>query len=475
MKNIKMAENYKQDLVHPIFKKISKILEQENLQAFVIGGFVRDIILKRPSKDIDIVVLGSGIELATKVASSISKKINVSVFKRFGTAMFRLDDTEIEFVGARKESYSADSRNPFVEEGSLEDDQNRRDFTINALAISLNKETYGELLDPFNGISDMENLIIRTPLNPDITFSDDPLRMLRAIRFASQLGFDIDDKTFESLQKNKDRISIISPERITDELNKIILSPVPSIGFLLLDSCGLLELIFPELCKLKGVEQYNEQFHKDNFYHTLGVLDNISTKTNDLWLRWAAILHDIGKADTKKIVAGKWTFHGHEFVGFKMVNSIFRKMRLPMNEKMKYVAKLVKLHLRPIVLSQEIVSDSAVRRLIFDAGDDINDLMSLCESDITSKNQEKVKKFLANFQLVREKIIDIEQKDSIRNFSPPITGEIIMESLKMEPCREVGIIKNRIKDAIIDGEIPNTYEAAYDLMIAEATKLGISI
>lgn len=456
------------------FGLVSEAADELGLEAYVIGGYVRDIFLRRPSKDIDIVAIGSGIELAKAVSRKLGRNARLSIFKTFGTAQVKLGDIELEFVGARKESYTHDSRKPIVEDGTLEDDQNRRDFTINALALCLNASRYGELIDPFDGIGDMERLTIKTPLNPDITFSDDPLRMMRAVRFASQLGFDIDPLTFEAIERNKERIEIISKERIIDELNKIILSPRPSVGFVLLEACGLLPIIFPELHALKGVETKEGIGHKDNFSHTLMVLDNLSRNTDNLWLRWSALLHDIAKPITKRFDQRLgWTFHNHNFIGEKMLPGIFRRMKLPLNEKMKYVQKMVSLHMRPIALADDEVTDSAIRRLLFDAGDDIDDLMKLCEADITSKNPDKVRRFLNNFRLVREKLADIEEKDRVRNFQPPVSGEEIMELFGLGPCAQVGAIKSSIKDAILDGVIPNEYEAAYNYMIKKAEAMGL--
>jgi len=466
----------KEFLDNPVFSVISKIADSENTQVFVIGGFVRDIFLHRPNHDIDIVTLGNGIDLAEKTARAISPKLTVSVFKNFGTAMFHYKEFDYEFVGARKESYSHDSRKPHVEAGTLEEDQNRRDFTINSLALSLNSDTFGVLLDPFNGIQDMHDKIIRTPLDPALTFSDDPLRMMRAVRFAAQLDFTIEENTFEGIRQMRERISIVSMERIIDEFNKIMMTKKPSRGILLLDQAGLLELIFPELSKLKGVDVINGCGHKDNFLHTLQVLDNVAEKSDNLWLRWTALLHDIGKPRTKKFsdTIG-WTFYGHEIVGSRMVPDIFRRLKLPMNDKLKYVQKLVLLHLRPIALVDEEVSDSAVRRLLFDASDDIDDLMLLCEADITSKNEIKVKTFLQNFQLVREKLKIVEEKDAIRNWQPPITGEEIIETFHIQPSKEVGIIKLAIREAILDGIIENNHDAAYAFMLEKGKELGLSI
>jgi poly(A) polymerase len=457
---------------NPIFQKIAQCAQELGVEAYVIGGFVRDLILKRPSKDIDIVSVGSGIELAEQVAKGMGVQVNV--FKNFGTAQLRVDDWDVEFVGARRESYRTESRKPIVEDGSLQDDQNRRDFTINAMGLSLMAANFGELIDPFNGMSDLRRKLIRTPLEPEITFSDDPLRMMRAVRFASQLNFDIEPDTFDGLVKTSERIDIISRERINDEFNKIVLSPVPSYGFKLLHQAGILKRIFPEFVELQGAEYQDGKGHKDNFYHTLQVLDNISKHTNDLWLRWAAIMHDIAKPATKRFDKKVgWTFHGHEELGARVTPRIFRQMKLPMNENMRFVQKLVRLHLRPIALSKETITDSALRRLLFDAGDDLEALMTLCRADITSKNHEKVKKHLANFDKVEQKLYDLEARDQIRNFQPVISGEVIMEAFGLKPSAEVGVIKMAIREAILDGIIPNVYEPAFAFMLEEGKKMGL--
>jgi poly(A) polymerase len=460
-------------LTHPIFKTLANCANQLGVDAYVIGGFVRDIYLGRESKDIDVVTIGKGIALAELVHKQLGEEAHLSVFKNFGTAQVKINDLEIEFVGARRESYNRDSRKPIVEDGTLEDDQNRRDFTINALAIGLSNSNFGKLLDPFNGVGDIEHKILRTPLEPEITYSDDPLRMMRAIRFSSQLGFTIEKTSLEAISKNKERIKIVSKERITDELNKIILSPIPSVGFKLLSDTGLLQLIFPEMMKLHGVETINGKSHKDNFYHTLEVLDNTAKKSNNLWLRWAAILHDIAKPATKRFEPDHgWTFHGHEDKGARMVPKIFESLRLPLNEKMKYVQKLVLLHLRPIVLAKTEITDSAIRRMLFEAGDDIDDLMALCEADITTKNPNKVKRYLQNFELVREKLKELEEKDKIRNWQPPVSGEEIMKTFNLPPCKKVGDLKNALKDAILDGIIPNEREVALEFLKEKAKELN---
>lgn len=466
--------NHKEAISSEIFLIISKASKQLAIESYVIGGFVRDFFLKRGNaKDIDVVAIGSGIDLALKVSQLLPNKPKVQVFKTYGTAMLRFKDIEIEFVGARKESYTEESRNPKVTEGTLEDDQNRRDFTINALALSLNEDNFGELLDPFNGIQDLEKGVIRTPLNPDITYSDDPLRMIRAIRFATQLNFSIEENSLSAITKNTERLKIITRERIIDELNKILSAPKPSIGFLLLEKTTLLPRFLPELTDLKGVEEVEGQKHKDNFYHTLEVVDNIAKNTSNVWLRWAALLHDIGKAPTKKFSKKVgWTFHAHEFVGAKMVYKLFKRLKMPLNNKMKFVQKMVFLSSRPIVLASD-VTDSAVRRLVFDAGDDINDLMTLCEADITTKNPKKFKRYHKNFELVREKIKEVEERDRVRNFQPPISGEEIMKAFNLKPCREIGQIKEAIKNAILDGEIPNEHKASFDFMLDKGKELGL--
>ena len=460
-------------LKHPIFKHITRVVDRMGVEAYVVGGYVRDYYLYRPSSDIDVVVVGSGVAVAEELGKELGAK--VTIFKTYGTAMLRWRDTEVEFVGARKESYTPESRNPQVEPGSLEDDQRRRDFTINAMAWSVNGDTFGELVDPFGGMEDLEDCIIRTPCEPDKTFSDDPLRMMRAVRFASQLGFDIDDETFDGICRQAERIKIITKERINVELNKILASPVPSIGLTLMHNSGLLQYVLPELERMSGVERRGKHAHKDNFEHTMKVLDNVAKRTDDLWVRWAALLHDIGKPTTKAYDPQHgWTFHQHEAVGSKMVPQIFRRLKLPMNEPMRFVQKLVFLHMRPIVLSEDLVTDSAVRRLLFEAGDDIEKLMTLCEADITSGIDAKVKQFLKNFQLVRAKMQDLEERDRVRNFQPPITGDIIMKTYNLPPCSAIGEIKEVIKNAILDGIIPNEYDAAYQLMEEEAKKRGLA-
>ncbi|MCM1108869.1 MAG: CCA tRNA nucleotidyltransferase [Clostridium sp.] len=475
MKQLSRAD-FEALLDKPVFHQIGETADELGMECYVVGGYVRDLFLERPSKDIDVVVVGSGIALAEALGKRLGRgKAHLSVYRNFGTAQLRYQHTEVEIVGARRESYSHDSRKPVVEDGTLEDDQNRRDFTINALAVCLNKDRFGELVDPFDGVWDMEDRIIRTPLDPDITFSDDPLRMMRCIRFATQLNFFIEDETFAALERNKERIHIISKERIADELNKIMMTPTPSKGFVELSRCGLLPLIFPELAAMEGVETVGGRAHKDNFYHTLEVLDNICRVSDNLWLRWAALLHDIGKPRSKRFEPKVgWTFHNHNYLGEKMVPEIFRRMKLPMNEKMKYVQKLVGLHMRPIVIADEEVTDSAVRRLLFEAGDDIDDLMTLCEADITSKNAQRKQRFLDNFKLVRRKLVDLEQRDHVRNFQPPVRGEEIMELFGLTPCREVGSLKSALKDAILDGAIPNEYEPAYRFILERGRKMGLT-
>lgn len=458
----------------PLFRELAQTADRLQFECYVVGGYVRDLFLDRPTNDIDIVVVGSGIAMAEALTKRLGRAAHLSVFKNFGTAQVKYHHQEIEFVGARRESYSHDSRKPIVEDGTLEDDQMRRDFTINALAVCLNAARYGELVDPFDGLWDLEDGLLRTPTDPDITFSDDPLRMMRCVRFATQLNFRIDDETFAALERNAERLSIISGERIIEELNKIMRAPLPSIGFVELQRCGLLPIILPELSALDNVETRNGKSHKNNFYHTLEVLDNVARRTDNVWLRWAALLHDIGKAKTKRWEpAVGWTFHNHNFVGEKMTPALFRRLKLPLDERMKYVKKMVGLHMRPIVIADDIVTDSAVRRLLFDAGDDIDDLMLLCEADVTSKNAQRKRNFLNNFKLVREKLVAIEEKDRIRNFQPPVTGDEIMRRFSLPPCREVGLLKAALKDAILDGKVPNSYEEALAFVLQEAEKMGL--
>jgi poly(A) polymerase len=471
--------NFKEKIQDTVFRLVGETADKQGVEVFVIGGWVRDLIMGRPSEDLDFVVHGHGIELARQVAKRIPGS-KFSFFKNFGTAMVNASidgkNYQLEFVGARRESYRSNSRKPIVEDGSIEDDQNRRDFTINALAIALNKDNYGELIDPFGGVADIDAGIIRTPLDPEITFSDDPLRMMRAVRFACRLGFEIEEKTFAAIKSRKDRLSIVSQERITDELNKIMMADKPSVGFLLLDEAGLLQKILPELTALKGVEVVENKAHKDNFYHTLQVVDNVAANSAGLWLRYAALFHDIGKAPTKKFVKGTgWTFHGHDFVGAKMLPAIFKRLRLPGHETLRYVQKLVRLHLRPIALVEDIVTDSAIRRLLFEAGDDIDDLMTLCHADITSKNERKVRRFHRNFEMVKIKLVEIEERDRVRNWQPPVSGEVIMETFGIPPSKPVGIIKNAIREAILDGELPNDFDAAFEFMLRKGKELGLEV
>lgn len=477
MSNTTVVKNYQDALTHPVFKVIRKAASQLGYDAYVIGGFVRDHMLQRgEAKDIDIVCIGSGIDLAKKTAALLPERPKVTTFKTYGTAMLKTSDIEVEFVGARKESYHEDTRNPKVEEGTLEDDQNRRDFTINALAISLQEDSYGDILDPFNGLQDLQNKLIRTPLDPDITYSDDPLRMLRAIRFATQLDFLIQEASLSAIEKNKERIKIITQERIVTELHKMLMAGTPSKGFVLLRKTELLPYMLPELSALQGIDEKEGQRHKDNFWHTLEVLDNISKNTDNVWLRWAALLHDIGKAPTKRFDKNiGWTFHGHEFVGSKMVYKLFKRLKMPLNDKVKFVQKMVLMSSRPIVISEEHVTDSAVRRLIFDAGDDIEDLMTLCEADITTKNPKRYKRYHKNFEVVRKKIKEVEERDHIRNFQPPVSGEEIMETFNLKPCREIGQIKESIKQAILDGKIANEYEPAKKFMIEKGKAIGLQV